>query len=456
MIPKIFFTYWHTLILPEFIKACMNTWRIYNPDFEIIMYDDNKFKKEFLDIPSQYDRLTHQHRANYVRFCLLEKYGGIWLDCSIILFGSLSESYCDINYVHGFSGTMSHVYFENWFIAAPKNNVLISKWKQEYVKALDMGFDNYKDYYIKKIDELDIDTIQRDELRKINNLLPNLTAYACYKSVCLFENVDEAKVLDAGQGPYHYLCMKYWIYDIAINTLFSSNYSIDELNSPIIKMTRFTRPLIMNRINQKCHIENGSVIDRFIMPYYRKIIIIKMHSPTDAMIDKLIDLHKKYHDKHIIISLHLSVNDYKITNDRDCFGFDLKKYDNKISFFSELPKLVSCEGCICFVEYQNIYYCKKLSYDETKKNTTESFGRILCVLDNNILKIMSLFEDVYIYTNESLVNNNNNKNILENKDKILDEISIKNYDKSIDLAIMEKSKCEVEQIWIIDENDITS
>lgn len=71
------------------------------------------------------------HRADYIRCCLVYKYGGIWLDSDQILVSDLSE-------VIELLKTYDYITYE-WekyqpsisFFAANKNNILLERWKSE-------------------------------------------------------------------------------------------------------------------------------------------------------------------------------------------------------------------------------------------------------------------------------------------------------------------------------------
>lgn len=144
---KVLFTYWHNHILPNFIKACVITWKRYNPDFEVKIYNDTIFKQEFSTISPYYGTLVCQHKADYIRLRLLEKHGGIWLDISVIMFDSLSKLYDTIHHVTGFDVPSKSLCMENWFIAAPKNNELIRSWRSEFERAITIDTNKRDSYF---------------------------------------------------------------------------------------------------------------------------------------------------------------------------------------------------------------------------------------------------------------------------------------------------------------------
>jgi hypothetical protein len=267
MLPKIIFTYWHSCDIPDFINACVSTWSKSNPDFQISTYNDDKFRGEFY-IPPNYDSLIPQAKSDYVRLCLIEKYGGIWLDASMIVVGSLSAIYSDIDYVTGFYASWSDLYMESWFIAAPQNNILISKWKSEFIRAIDMGFDNYKEYYIGKIESIDVNESYKKKLRECYNSLPYLTVFACYKHTCLFEGLNDAKMVCSIEGPFYYSHIAGYNQFIESEILCNSNHTIEKLNYPLIKICKFGRECIIKKIASGAYIGGESIIGKYIIPYY--------------------------------------------------------------------------------------------------------------------------------------------------------------------------------------------
>ena len=89
-IPKIIWTYWNSDdVLPDFIERCIQTWRDKNPDYEIIVLNDSKLS-DYLSSDEvrkikgwKYNDCVQKH-SDLVRLFILSKYGGIWLDASIV------------------------------------------------------------------------------------------------------------------------------------------------------------------------------------------------------------------------------------------------------------------------------------------------------------------------------------------------------------------------------------
>ena len=86
VIPLKVFMYWHSKEMPEKIKNNVEYLKKVNPEFEIIVYDD-EMTKEFLknnfeeEVLNAYEILIPiSFKSDLFRFCILYIYGGIYLD----------------------------------------------------------------------------------------------------------------------------------------------------------------------------------------------------------------------------------------------------------------------------------------------------------------------------------------------------------------------------------------
>lgn len=88
-IPRIIWTFWHTNSIPLIVKRCIASWKRIHPDWSIhIVQPQNlaTFVDVNMDIPGiTLENETPQKRSNVIRFVLLYKYGGFWLDATTLL-----------------------------------------------------------------------------------------------------------------------------------------------------------------------------------------------------------------------------------------------------------------------------------------------------------------------------------------------------------------------------------
>lgn len=191
-IPKHIWTFWDTDNIPDFIKKCIYTWKIHNPDYEItvlnkINIDHYLGKEEANKIRRWKYNDTPQRFSDLVRLSVLEKYGGIWMDASMVCQKPL-------DWIHG-SCVMYSIpelsndpILESWFIACTENN--------RFIRELNKEFRNVERY----------DSIEEYTSKSITGGLDNpnyLLIYVCTRKI-FHKYPYDVTVLDATKGPYNY------------------------------------------------------------------------------------------------------------------------------------------------------------------------------------------------------------------------------------------------------------
>jgi len=168
-LPKKVWSYWNEEKFPPLIEKIIrnNKKTLVGWDFTTL-HDKNihdYIPKE--DFPQKYDTLAPAHKSDWIRLYLLKKYGGLWLDASLIIndggaIDTLYRESCEKK--SQYTGFYKHTdkkgdtgkipkWIENWFILAPLDSPIINSWFIEFTRAIDIGFDNYKI----KMDEEKID-----------------------------------------------------------------------------------------------------------------------------------------------------------------------------------------------------------------------------------------------------------------------------------------------------------
>ena len=185
----------NVLQIYEYHKKMLKTW-----DIELL---NNKtiykyIKKE--EFPKNYEKLIIQAKSDWIRLYLLKKYGGVWMDSTIILNSeeALSQLYDKtIQEKSEFSGFTYksdikdniYTYIENWFIMCPKNSNLISKWYDEYTHAIDIGFMEYKQEL--KKDQIYIDP----RIYNLDDTQVYFTMHACLQKILRKDYVQKPKMI---------------------------------------------------------------------------------------------------------------------------------------------------------------------------------------------------------------------------------------------------------------------
>lgn len=92
---KVLWGYWHMgrENLPPFCELCVRTWEARHPGWTVVILSDSSFKTYVSpsDLPSTFESLKVQHRSDIVRFAVLRRYGGVYLDVSTVCMKSFND-----------------------------------------------------------------------------------------------------------------------------------------------------------------------------------------------------------------------------------------------------------------------------------------------------------------------------------------------------------------------------
>jgi hypothetical protein len=155
-IPHIFWAYWHDPDnVPLIVNECFISWRRNYPTYSIIIVNSDTISNFISrdELPRKFDQIkAHQMRSDFIRLALLRKYGGVWMDSSILMMKPIAPIWLDHNYDlavfhQPWLQTVGDEFIiENWFISAPKNSKIIELWNDEFTHAVD-DFDTIDDYF---------------------------------------------------------------------------------------------------------------------------------------------------------------------------------------------------------------------------------------------------------------------------------------------------------------------
>lgn len=179
---------------PELVKQCIKSIRKQAKDHPVVLINQDNYI-EYLNIPDYIiNKLNDKHMGianftDYLRFALLDKYGGIWLDSTIFVKESLPDSYfeeslftCKSPEIDG--GYVSRYRWTSFCFAGWKHNVLFRFFKdsfQQYWKNHNAAIDYlFVDHLIdiayrnissvkEQIDNVPINNIHRDDLQAAMN-----------------------------------------------------------------------------------------------------------------------------------------------------------------------------------------------------------------------------------------------------------------------------------------------
>lgn len=279
MIPRIIHVFWFGEVNP-FVEACIARMSEVNPSFTVRRYS-NFDEAEYVQ---GFDSLMLQSKTDWLRLCLVEKYGGIWLDASIICNRCIEES-IDVTEtrVVGFECPIGEGILENWAFGATPGHPFITEWKNEFGRAINMGFDSYK-------------THSGLQDHPIYEYMPYLTQHAAFlKVIPWFENaVTMHHSTDSNHGPY-FFTKKEWdggalTRPSAVIKLFLRDFHYP----PLLKMTGETRAYVMcalqfipvihgSFLGRTLHIDNVQLITiRWMVAAAAVALTLKLNRSTSA------------------------------------------------------------------------------------------------------------------------------------------------------------------------------
>lgn len=150
--PQTIWGYWDQgyADMPDLFKLCVDSWRRCNPSWDVRILG-REAVPEFLsdaDLPNRFAEIqSPETAADCVRLALLARYGGVWLDVSVILRSSL-ETLCwrAIHARRHRAAAFFHPrysspepgaqdFMETWFLAAIRGDPLVLQWR-DLVKEL--------------------------------------------------------------------------------------------------------------------------------------------------------------------------------------------------------------------------------------------------------------------------------------------------------------------------------
>jgi hypothetical protein len=183
---NIIWTYWHEEHLPEFIKKCIDSWR--NTNAKIIIISDKTIDK-YINTQSKLNT-SPQRRSDLLRLEVLGKYGGLWLDASIVCYSTFDwvfeQNKCIVFSIPEL-GTDPPV-IESWFIYCKEGDPFVKKWRDEF-KNME-NYDSITEYISQK-------NVNTKGIEFTEYLAVYVAARAAYTAGCI-------SICNASLGPYKY------------------------------------------------------------------------------------------------------------------------------------------------------------------------------------------------------------------------------------------------------------
>lgn len=267
-IPKIIWFYWDDEELPFLIKKCFYNIKKTNLDYEVFLLNRNNITS-YVDIDlNMIEKESIQHQSDYIRLCLLKKYGGVWVDASIMMFRSVNY-YVDILnsnkcgflafYCPDYILDNDNPVFENWFMISSRNNKIICEWLDELDYCFRLGSNKYvnnimdnKSDYIQKLPNPFYFFSYIAAQKAIRNNAGYILVNA-YHTAFYYHIVGGWDIFFRNNGKMHYTKL------IKNLTLYKAPKSLPVF----IKLTGGDRDFINGRLKFKL-IKFGSILDNFL------------------------------------------------------------------------------------------------------------------------------------------------------------------------------------------------
>lgn len=204
MIPKIIHACWFGgKPIPEEHQKYIEGWRTLHPDWEIKIWTEENFFKDYLDdslfVKESIEKKIWGFFSDYARMVLLKTFGGVYLDTDVELLKPLDEFLnADL-----FMGYIFDCSIGTAVIGASKNNPIITEWidvlESDYEKKHDFSVSNdwVTNYFINNIKEFKLNG-------KRQSLPNNIELYPKE----YFERPKPKKVVYGGYAVHH--CYGSW------------------------------------------------------------------------------------------------------------------------------------------------------------------------------------------------------------------------------------------------------
>lgn len=149
---------------PDLVKRVRDTWVFHNPTWEVVTLDDSTLS-DWIDVPvlnNRPDNLTVQAASDIIRMNLLNRYGGIWADATMMCPRPLTEWVDQALDPEGFwmyHGGPGGRYAALFFLASKPGSLIVSRWKG----AIDRFWENPPaEYAYQWVDHLFLNLVRTD------------------------------------------------------------------------------------------------------------------------------------------------------------------------------------------------------------------------------------------------------------------------------------------------------
>ena len=121
---------------PEIVAKCVDSIYRYAGDYKVVLITNDNLK-DYVDIPAyvteklEKKRMQFAHYSDYIRVSLLEKYGGVWIDSTVLMTGTIPASILSLPFFCFRTSYLSDscCVSSNWFISSHKGEEIVRRVK---------------------------------------------------------------------------------------------------------------------------------------------------------------------------------------------------------------------------------------------------------------------------------------------------------------------------------------
>lgn len=162
---------------PPVIRACLESVRTYASGRDVILLDAETWKRYVTLDPRVADKLATvglTHFSDILRLELLQRYGGTWIDASVMLTDFLPDEIEEAEFF-AFRRNADPYLLSSWFLSAKRENAMLVAWREMLMRYWSQN-DTLVDYFlIHHLFECGVTLDPR--LRAIWQKAPALSAY---------------------------------------------------------------------------------------------------------------------------------------------------------------------------------------------------------------------------------------------------------------------------------------
>lgn len=129
---------------PEVVQLAVRSWKLLNPDLELVLLDDGNVSQWVDDSPrvESWDQFDLQKKSDLLRMLLISQHGGFWADATLVCTRPLDQwlnfdSTSGVVFLRTPRG--KNRFLQSFFLGAQPGSVFISTWLEEFERVLTCG-----------------------------------------------------------------------------------------------------------------------------------------------------------------------------------------------------------------------------------------------------------------------------------------------------------------------------